>query len=294
MLLPWSNEDEDFMGAKQVTEFRERLDRDGAVDVRISWAKAAAGSLLWVVFPLLVCVGGVLMAVDGDVTGWFVASFGVAIAAYSWIRFAETFLGRGPAVRIAEDGLTIRRWRQPTTVPWSDVVGPRRVPEAGSSEDAFVMHLSDPAYDAYIDSLPGILRRGVRRQDRNGVRLPRVFELSLSDFEALLNDDTIQSMVTCSAPYNLVLDWGTDDGGGSVLRTRARWYVNQDELPISSSMRAELAKWWDRTLPIGRAFDDDDVDWDTYDALAEDVRSDGERLARALQLELGSGSKVTY
>lgn len=282
------------MGAKQVAEFRERLDRDGAVDIRISWAKAAAGSPLWVVFPLLMCVIGVLMALGGDATGWFVASFGVAIVAFSWIRFAETFFGRGPALRIAEDGLTIRRWRQPLTVPWSDVVGPRRVPEAGTSEDAFVIRLSDRAYDDYIDSLPGILRRGVSGQNRNGVRLPRVFELSLSDFEALLDDDTIQSMVTCRAPYNLVLDWGTDDGGGSVLRTHARWYVNQDELPISSSMRTELAKWWDRTLPIGRAFDGDDVDWDRYDALAEDIRSDGERLARALQLELGSGSKVTY
>lgn len=282
------------MGAKQVTEYRERLDRDGAVEVRISWAKAAAGSPLWVVFPLLMCVIGGLMAVGGDAAGWFVASFGVVVVAFSWIRFAETFLGRGPALRIAEDGLTIRRWRQPMTVPWSDVVGPRRVSEAGTSEDAFVIRLSDRAYGAYVESLPGILRRGVIGQNRNGMRLPRVFELSLSDFEALLNDDTIQSMVTCSAPYDLVLDWGTDDGGGSVLRTHARWYVNQDELPISSSMRAELATWWDRTLPIGRAFDDDDVDWDTYDALAEGVRSDGERLARALQLELGNGSKVTY
>jgi len=282
------------MGAKRVAEYRERLDRDGQISVRFSWAKVAAGALMWVAFPLLMCVVGILMILDGDGPGLAVALFGVACGVFTWIRYAETFFGRGPALRIARDGLTIRRWREPMTVPWSDVEGPVRFPEAGSQADAFVMRLSAHAYEGYVESLPRILRRGVGGQGRRGVRLPRVFEFSLSDFEAFLDRDTIQSMVTCASPYRLEVGWGVDDDGGSVLRTNAGWYVNEDELPISTSMRTELAKWRDRTLPISRESIKDEVDWREVDAMVEDVRSDGERLARQLQTELGSGSTVTY
>jgi hypothetical protein len=282
------------MGAKRVAEFRERLDRDGQIAVRISWGKVAAGSLMWVAFPLLMCVSGILMILDGDDAGLVVTLFGFACGVFTWIRYAEALFGRGPALRIARDGLTIRRWREPMTVPWSDVEGPVRSHEVGSQADAFVMRLSAHAYEDYVDSLPWILRRGVGGQDRHGVRLPRVFELSLSDFEALLDRDTIQSMVTCASPYSLEVGWGVDDDGGSVLRTNAGWYVNEDELPISTSMRMELAKWRDRTLPISRGSANDEVDWREVEAMVEDVQSDGERLARQLQTELGSGSTVTY
>jgi hypothetical protein len=284
----------DFMGAKRVAEYRERLDRDGEIEIRFSRAKVAVGSLLWVAFPLLMCAVGILMAVDGEDAGSAVALFGVACGVFTWIRYAEAFLGRGPALRIARDGLTIRRWHAPMTVPWSDVAGPVRFSEIGSTEDAFVMRLSAQAYERYVESLPGILRRGVSGQDRRGVRLPRVFELSLSDFEMLLDRDTIQSMVTCASPYSLEVGWGVDDDGGSVLRTNAGWYVNEDELPISASMRMELAKWRDRTLSISRESIKDEVDQNKVETMVEDVQSDGERLARQLQTELGSGSKVTY
>lgn len=282
------------MGAKRVAEFRERLDRDGQIAVRFSWAKVVAGSLLWVAFPLLMCVAGILMILDGEDAGLGVGLFGFACGVFTWIRYAETFFGRGPALRIAREGLTIRRWRKPMTVPWSDVAGPVAVYEAGSQGDAFVMRLSAQAYEGYVESLPWTIRRGVSRQDRGGVRLPRVFELSLSDFEALLDRNTIQSMVTCASPYSLEVGWGVDDDGGSVLRTNAGWYVNEDELPISTSMRTELAKWRDRTLPISRESIKDEVDWSQIEAMVEDVQSDGERLARQLQTELGSGSTVTY
>lgn len=122
-----------------------------------------------------------------------------------WVRYAEPVLGRGPALKLAADGLTLRRWREPLNVAWTEVLGPSSRVEPGAVADALEMRLSTEAFDAYLERCTPLVRWVSRRQGNESVRLPRAFRLSMADLLALLDDETIQSLVGVAPPYDLEL-----------------------------------------------------------------------------------------
>lgn len=115
----------------------------------------------------------------------------------------------------------------------------------------------------------------------------------MAELIALLDDQTIQSLVYVEPPYQLAVDWGLPEG--SPLRTNASWVVPVDQLPVSDAMRSALDKWNERTLPLNLMLDsDDDFDVEEFDKMVDAVSSEGTMLARQLQTELGHGARVSY
>lgn len=282
------------MGAMRVAEYRERLEAGESLSVGLHPLKVGSGALLWG----LQVVGGVVFAVVGAVEGEVAPTLGGAawalvMGAFVWVRYAEPVLGRGPALKIAPDGLTIRRWREPLSVAWADVLGPRSRVEPGAMADALEMRLSPEAFDAYVKRCTPFVRWMLRRQGDHAIRLPRAFRLSMAELIALLDDQTIQSLVYVEPPYQLAVDWGLPEG--SPLRTNASWVVPVDQLPVSDAMRSALDKWNERTLPLNLMLDsDDDFDVEEFDKMVDAVSSEGTMLARQLQTELGHGARVSY
>lgn len=282
------------MGAMRVAEYRERLGAGESLSIGLHPLKVGAGLLFWGFNVIAGVVIAVVGAVEGEVgptlggTAW--AFF---VGAFMWGRYAEPVLGRGPALKIALDGLTIRRWREPLSVPWADVLGPTSRVEPGAMADAMEMRLSPEAFHAYLERCTPLVRWWRMRQGEQGIRLPRAFRLSMADLLALLDDEMIQSLVRAEPPYELEVGWGLP--GGSPMRTNAGWVVPLDQLPVSDAMRSALDEWNERTLPLNRVLDSDDgFDEEKFEAMAEAVSSEGTTLARQLQTELGYGARVTY
>lgn len=282
------------MGAMRVAEYRERLGAGESPSIGLHPLKVGSGALFWGIYV----VAGVVIAIVGAVAGEAGPTLGGAawafvFGAFVWVRYAEPVLGRGPALKIAPEGLTIRRWREPLSVAWADVLGPRIRVESGAMADALELRLSSEAFDAYVERCTPLVRWWRMRQGDQGIRLPRAFRLSMADLLALLDDEMIQSLVRVEPPYELEVGWGLP--GGSPMRTNAGWVVPLDQLPVSDAMRSALDEWNERTLPINLMLDSDDgFDEEEFEAMAEAVSSEGTMLARQLQTDLGYGARVTY
>lgn len=282
------------MGAVRVAEYRERLRAGGSLSIGLHPLKVGAGLLFWGIYVVAGVVITVVGLVDGEIAPTLGgAAWAFAFGAFMWVRYAEPVLGRGPALEIALDGLTIRRWREPLSVAWADVLGPRSRVESGAMADALELRLSPKAFDEYLERCTPLVRWWRMRLGEQGIRLPRAFRLSMADLLALLDDEMIQSLVRVEPPYELEVGWGLP--GGSPMRTNAGWVVPLDQLPVSDAMRSALDEWNERTLPLNRVLDSDDgFDEEEFEAMAEAVSSEGTMLARQLQTELGHGARVTY
>lgn len=105
------------MGAMRVAEYRERLEVGGSLTTGLHPLKVGSGALFWGVYVVAGVVIAVVGAVDREVAPTLGgAALAFAFGAFMWARYAEPVLGRGPALKIAADGLTIRRWREPLSV----------------------------------------------------------------------------------------------------------------------------------------------------------------------------------
>jgi hypothetical protein len=275
------------MGATSVERLRERFERDGHVELGLHPAKVTLHLLFLLVLP----VGVVLVAATGGrvvlaLALVFVAWFLVAVGA----RYAEQLFGSGPALRLDRRGLTLRRWREPLVLEWTEVCSllpyrPRRL-----VGPLVAILLSQWVWHDYRAARPVSLRR-IDRLTR--VRKPylvplKVLDASAADILALADRETIDRLTEITPPYRLVLDLG--EGGESPLWLRGGREAPLARLPLRPELVTAVRAWNHEVVgllerpPGGEGF---------TQALAA-AGASGRSLAAELQADLGPGAEVLF
>jgi hypothetical protein len=261
---------------------QESFDRDGFVELHVRSRKVA----------IQVAVLG-FAAVAGVAIAWSVApALGIAAAVLAAVilsalglLWVDQVFGAGPALRVDHDALTIRRWREPLVLAWTDVceVFPHQPPSSRSGPLVAIL-MSQWVWHDYRSSRPRTLRWFDRFTHYKGryLVLLEILDHSAEEILAFLDDDTVSRLTRLTAPYRLVLDYGEDDE--SPLWMRGGREAPLEQLPLTPAL-VQAVKTWNSEL-------DDIAQGRT--PMPEDGRLEdqGRRLAIQIQAELGPGSEV--
>lgn len=106
------------MGKDRAGELQLRIRQEGHVELGISAWKVLLHAAL---FTLMTAALVVTAIASGPVLGFLVVLVAVAVLYLGVPPLVEMVAGSGPALRIDQDGLVLRRWREPLRVAWGDV-----------------------------------------------------------------------------------------------------------------------------------------------------------------------------
>jgi hypothetical protein len=260
---------------------RDRLERDGHVEFRVKPAKAISQALLTVV----IATAGVAVAwAYGPLFGIVATLFAVWIVGALALLWLDQVFGAGPALRIDQDGVTIRRWGEPLILGWRDVCVffPHRPSSRFGPGIALLMSVW--VWHDYRSSRPAVLSWADRITHYRGryLVLLKILDYSARDILAFLDEDTVDGLTRLEPPYRLVLDFG--ENGESPLWLRGGREARLERLPLSPGLVRTVQDWNTRLNDIA----EDKVPTPSAEVLRDECRS----LAAQIQSELGSGSQV--
>lgn len=281
------------MGRKRSEDLLLRLRRDTYVELGISSWKVLVHALVFAiataVFVAVAIAWGPLLGVLPVVGIVLVLGLGVP-------PLLEMVRGTGPALRIDDEGLQLRRWREPLRITWADLMAVIPFRESRVSGPVLGFVVPPSVWADYRESRPARLRRFDRAARWNGLHIlvpHKVLTAPARDLLEALSPETIASLTRVPQQgARLILVPEDHVASGLVFRSGRETHL--DALKLRPGTVDALKAWQisaATTLTEWEQVAEQEGESGAYMFL-ERHASESRKLAARLTSEIGHGARV--